>query len=182
MNPTPYTFARIPQFYSELPGPVKDNNFYQTETNSILKNTHNNHNDFRVPNKENPFMNIQITNYDIIQEYPDYVRYNQSMYPTVETETIKNDVNVNFNNGLFQDPQGTLFNRVNSQRQYYSMPVGSVPNNQEAFAHWLWNTPGNCKQGSIFSRYGVQFTDDSLLCNGFNAASPTNFGQINTFN
>jgi len=35
------------------------------------------------------------------------------------------------------------------------------------------------KNGSIWANYGVQYTDDSLMCTGFDTAEPTNQGLLN---
>jgi len=59
------------------------------------------------------------------------------------------------------------------------MPVGSVPNNQGEFANWLYGNRFICKHGSVYQHYGIEYTDDSLTCNGFNAAEPTNKGLLN---
>jgi hypothetical protein len=59
------------------------------------------------------------------------------------------------------------------------MPVGSVPNNQPEFAQFLYGTGPVCKNGSIYQNYGLKYTDDSLVCNGYNVAEPTNKGLLN---
>ena len=83
--------------------------------------------------------------------------------------------------GLYQNSGDLLWNRTNSQRQFYTAPVGSVPSNQPEFAQWLYGDSGGrvCKSGSIYTRRGVEYTDDSLMCNGYNTATPTNFGLLN---
>jgi hypothetical protein len=169
--------------YSFIPGPVKDYNFNmeQSLNNSIKKELENEDpysTGLRNPTKNNPFMNLPISAYDTNQVFNDYDRYDTKGVTTEATQKTSNEVDKKFINKLFQDPAGYLFDRNNSQRQFYSVPVGSVPNNQDEFASWLYLTPGNCKNGSIYMRQGVRFTDDSLLCTGFQAAEPTNFGIL----
>jgi hypothetical protein len=133
----------------------------------------------REPTRDNPMMNVMPLDYDSPPLYGDYYRYEKATYPSDKDLEVRSQVKNNFEDGLFQNADSLLWNRINSQRQYVSMPVGSVPSEQSEFANWLYGTPGNCKQGSVFVGYGVQYTDDSLLCNGFNVAEPTNKGLLN---
>jgi len=170
--------------FSKRPGPVSNYNFNKTYASDV-KSTKKTIVDFlrkeplepdytlRNVTNNNPFMNVPQTAFDAPQQYTDYDRY-----------LNHNDFNVSENlnkvfNDMPMDPAAVVYNHDNSQREFYSVPVGSVPNNQEAFAYWLYGTPGNCKAGSIWSRTGVAYTDDSLLCTGYNAAEPTNFGHLN---
>ena len=132
--------------------------------------------ELRRPTNNNPFMNVNVTDYDKPQVYKNYNRYKEAVYPTPETEEIRKQVSNDFIGGLFQDPNGKLWDRHNSQREYVSQPVGGVPSRQNEFAQWLYGKEYVCKTGSIYDRYGVKSTPDSLVCNGFNAAEPTNFG------
>jgi len=129
----------------------------------------------RRPTPNNPFMNVNVTDYDEPQKYQNYNRYKEAVYPTPETENIRNAVKDEFTLGLFQDPNGKLFERNNSQRQFISQPVGEVPSRQNEFAQWLYGKELVGKTGSIYMRYGVE-TPDSLINSGINASSPTNFG------
>lgn len=179
----------------QLPGPVEDyyfNKNYLNKTDNLknfeqdlLKyegekgNIVNPGRFLRNPSPNNPFMNVPITDYDTKQRYQNYNHNNDWSRPTEQTRGVSNEVNNYFNNYLFQDPAGYFFQKENSQRQFYSVPVGSVPSDQTSFANWLYSVPNNCKHGSIWNRYGTKYTDDSLMCNGYNAAEPTNFGHLN---
>lgn len=135
----------------------------------------------RTPTKMNPFMNVPITDYDRPQDYKNYHRYKIQEHPSPHTEHIRSEVENDFKKGLFQDPNGRLFDRQNSQREYISQPVGGVPNTQGEFANWLYGmNEGVCKSGSIYMRYGVD-VPDQLLCNGINAAEPTNNGILRQY-
>ena len=129
---------------------------------------------FRTPTENNPFSNVPITAFGQPQVYSDYTRMN--LGPA--SKFVKNSMEDNFIKTLYQNPGDKLFERNNSQRQFYSVPVGSVPNNQEAFAESLYGKAYVCKAGSIDMRYGVKYTPDSLTCTGFDSSSPTNFGQL----
>lgn len=132
----------------------------------------------REPTGENPFMNVPITSYDAPQISNNYNRYETPAYPTPKTEAVEDAVEGDFNKGLFQDANGRLFDRNNSQRQFYSTPVGGVPNKQDEFANYLYGQKLVCKSGSIYMRYGNKSNPDSEICNGYNVATPTNFGQL----
>lgn len=133
----------------------------------------------REPTVHNPLMNVMPLDYDMQPLFDDYNRYGRKTYPNKRNVEIKDRIKTEFEKGLYQDADSLLWNRLNSQRQFVSMPVGSVPNNQPEFAHWLYGVNNNCKSGSIFQNYGIKYTDDSLLCNGFNVAEPTNKGLLN---
>lgn len=132
--------------------------------------------DLRPPTQNNPFMNVNVTDYGKPQEYKNYNRYKETIYPTPETENIRNEVQDDFTRGLFQNPSGKLFDRQNSQREYISQPVGEVPSRQNEFAQWLYGKEYVGKSGSIYMRYGMTHTPDSLVNTGFNSSEPSNFG------
>jgi hypothetical protein len=88
----------------------------------------------RRPTKNNPFMNPNITD------------YNNGYVPAacnVDDDQIKDDMYVNFNEDLFRDVD-EVWERENSQRQFYTIPNTAVPNNQVEFAKWLYKAP-SCK-------------------------------------
>ena len=39
----------------------------------------------------------------------------------------------------------SLFDKKNLERQFYTMPVTTIPNDTIEFGKWLYNTNGNCK-------------------------------------
>jgi hypothetical protein len=130
----------------------------------------------RRPTPNNPFMNVNVTDYDKPQEFKNYNRYKEAVYPTPQTEEVRLEVKDDFIDGLFQDPSGKIFDRQNSQREYVSQPVGGVPSRQNEFAQWLYGKPhGTCKSSSIYDRYGVD-VPEQLLCTGYNSSQPTNGG------
>ena len=135
----------------------------------------------RAPTSNNPFMNVMPLDYGAPPVFDNYNRYEKVNYPTPESQNIREEVKSNFEKGLYQNAGGKLWDRMNSQREYVSQPVGSVPNDQAEFANWLYGAPEGriCKTGSVYDRYGLKYTDDSLVCNGFNVASPSNKGLLN---
>ena len=53
-----------------------------------------------------------------------------------------------FNHNLYRDVSD-LYGKNNSQRQYYTMPSTTLPNNQTEFAKWCYNTGPTCKEDTI---------------------------------
>ena len=189
-------FVQYAPASQQLPGPVVDYNFNQNHINEVqkMKNEQNLNQinngpmnpiyHYRTPTNNNPMMNVPITAYDTEQLYTNYARYDENMTPSdlsnkIETRVEDTWNTLNNSSNLFQDPGDYFYQKSNSQREWYSVPNGSVPNEQDSFASWLYSTPGNCKHGSIYMRYGVKYTNDSLLCSGNSAAEPTNFGFLN---
>tara|TARA_Y100000389_G_scaffold201868_1_gene245626 strand:- start:3125 stop:3793 length:669 start_codon:yes stop_codon:yes gene_type:complete len=95
----------------------------------------------RIPTKNNPFMNPPL--------FGDRTTEACSSY---NQKSIQRDIEKNFNEDLYRDAND-IFGKNNSQRQFYSVPGKSIPNDQEAFANWLYSTPPTCKEGN-----GIQCT------------------------
>ena len=111
-------------------------------------------------------MNVPISNYDIPQNYG-----------KAENHCGKS-CKKNFYKNLFRSPDDALWERQSSERQFYTTPNTSVPNEQNKFAMWLYGNNQVGKTGSIYDRYGYPYTSDSLINTGVNAASPQNGGQV----
>ena len=87
------------------------------------------------PNINNPFMNILPTdNRDRLSAC------------TYDKKT-KDEINDAFNTNLYLD-LNDIYGKNNSQRQFYTMPSTTIPNKQDSFAKWLYNTPSICKEGN----------------------------------
>lgn len=88
------------------------------------------------PSINNPFMN------------PDITTFNNGDPPVAANsndDEIKEEMNINFNHDLFRDVD-EVFEKKNSQRQFYTIPNTMVPNNQTEFAKWLYLVPSTCKE------------------------------------
>jgi hypothetical protein len=92
----------------------------------------------RRPTVDNPFMNPNITEYNDTHTVAAC---------NADDEEINEEMEVNFNHDLFRDVD-ELWERENSQRQFYTIPNTQVPNNQVEFAKWLYKLPpgSNCKE------------------------------------
>ena len=92
---------------------------------------------FRKPDTDNPMMNINV--FDLYD--------NKTAIPTYDNPGVNKVVEDKLSDGLFQD-SNDLFNRRNSQRQWYTMPNTEAMNKQTEFAKWCYGTPPTCKEGN----------------------------------
>jgi len=98
-------------------------------------------NERTVPSKPNPFMNV------LINEISDYPTKPPAKY-TMSTP-VKSELDSQFENKVYSDP-GDVWNKNQSQREFYTMPSTSIPNDRESYQNWLYRTPGKtCKEGNM---------------------------------
>lgn len=92
----------------------------------------------RRPTADNPLMNTPAIDYGN-QDIPVACNAND--------DEIKDEIVTSFNKDLFRDID-ELFDKENSQRQFYTVPNTAVPNNQRAFAESLYKLPTEtiCKE------------------------------------
>jgi hypothetical protein len=95
----------------------------------------------RKPTRENPFMNPDITEF---ANGDDHV----PAACNADDDDINDEMRINFNHDLFRDVDD-LWERANSQRQFYTTPNTMIPNNQKEFAEWLYKIPKTCKEDGI---------------------------------
>lgn len=93
------------------------------------------------PTKDNPFANVLLT--DLSKPRP----------PACKYDAVKDSVRSNFNDGLFRNATD-VYERENSQHQYYTMPVTTAIPDTGAFADFLYGGMKSCKenQGQCPSR------------------------------
>jgi hypothetical protein len=89
------------------------------------------------PTKNNPFMNAM--NYDS--------RYRQPACTPIGDEVIQENIDDFFNDNLFKDVSD-IYNKRASQRQFFTMPYTTYPNDGGNFAKWLYGRPRTCKEGN----------------------------------
>ena len=92
----------------------------------------------RRPTPDNPFMNPLLT---------DYNTENIPQASNVDDEDIQTEMKLNFNKDLFRD-NDDLFDRKNAERIFYTVPGGSIPNDQDAFAKWCYGNSETCHNDS----------------------------------
>lgn len=93
-----------------------------------------------TPNVDNPFMNINLITDN---------KEKDSAPPSWNNEKIQEDIEDKFGYNLYRDV-GDLYGKSNSQRQYYTMPSTTIPNNQTSFAKWCYSTGPTCKESAIY--------------------------------
>jgi len=90
-----------------------------------------------APTKDNPFMNVLMSDYTEQPERPEACN--------IKKEDIKESAEENFNHNLYRDVSD-VWNKTHSQRQFYTMPNTQIPNKQREFAEWLYKTDKTCKE------------------------------------
>ena len=91
----------------------------------------------RIPEKNNPFMNPTL--YGDKNSKKPCVSYNN--------KGIQRDIEEKFNEDLYKDVND-IFGKNNSQRQFYTVPGKTNPNDLESYKNWLYSTPPTCKEGN----------------------------------
>jgi hypothetical protein len=95
--------------------------------------------DYTPPTARNLFMNVLL----------DEIKYNPGRPEAapVDNPTVKQTMDDYFRVQWFSDPTD-VFGKNQSQRQFVTQPSTTVPNDQGAFADWLYKIPGKtCKEG-----------------------------------
>ena len=93
----------------------------------------------KLPTKENPFMNPTIGDYSLGNFEESCHSYNNNVVRDLEE--------INFDKSLYKN-KSDIFNKNNSQREFYTMPVNSIVNDQGGFSEWCYGRPPSCKQGN----------------------------------
>ena len=91
-----------------------------------------------VPTVNNPFMNVLLTDYTKKNRKPAANSHNNTV--------IQDEIENKFESNLYNDVEN-VFARNNSQRQFYTNPSTTIPNDQTGFAEWLYSRPKSCKEG-----------------------------------
>ena len=99
------------------------------------------------PSNENPFANVTYFDYENDPNRP----------PACSIDNVKENVNDKFFHS-FPQSEYDLYNNGHSQRQFFSMPNTTIPNDQASFAKWLYgdinktckSNPLNCTGTEAF--------------------------------
>ncbi len=150
-------FTYIIWFYSKKN--IENFNFIEDINNSLF-----NKNDKRIvkPTQDNPFMNVQMDDY---LYNPD--REAISKLNNYNNDELNKEIDVAFNYNLYRDVDD-VFNKQNSQREFYTMPSTTIPNKQGDLANWLYNVPPTCKEnGLMCAKNNFEWLKDSKHRNPF---------------
>ena len=113
------------------------------------------------PSVDNPMMNINLITSDKTQDAA----------PTSwNDDSLKEKIEEKYNYNLYRDV-GDLYGKSNSQRQFYTMPSTTIPNNQTSFAKWCYSTGPTCKETSIYcasTMDPIHVLDDTNVYKGNN--------------
>lgn len=90
-----------------------------------------------TPTVENPFMN----------PLANESRYRQPACKSFNDKSLQDKITNFFDDNLFKDPND-IYDKNNSQRQFFTMPYTTYPNDQGTFANWLYKRPPTCKEGN----------------------------------
>jgi len=101
------------------------------------------------PTINNPFTNILFDEYE---SGP-----NRESLIDIESEKSKKELEEKFGYNLYKDIND-IYNTNNSQRQFYTTPITTIPNKQKEFAEWLYKTKPTCKEGNGFQCIGNNYT------------------------
>lgn len=81
------------------------------------------------PTPDNPFMNVNLTDYT---DFP-----NRPKACNVSKASTKKDIEKNFNERFPRDVDD-IYGKKMTDRQFYTMPSTTIPNDQKSFAEWLY--------------------------------------------
>lgn len=96
------------------------------------------------PTIDNPFMNATMKDYMNLDKNGKIV--DRPPACDVEEPEIKKQMDDYFNNNLYRDVDD-VFGKMNSQRQFFTMPWTTIPNDPNLdFAKWLYLNPKTCKE------------------------------------
>lgn len=116
-----------------------DVDLYDDDEDDDDGDSHNNGTFCTKPTKDNPFMNVMISDYTTNPERKGACNYNNNISKKIKDiyfEKTYRDVN-------------NIFDTNNSFRQYYTMPNTTIPNDQIEFAKRLYGIEGKtCKEGN----------------------------------
>jgi hypothetical protein len=129
----------------------KDSNIYSNWTddkgNSGITYKMNNKlvdNTCRKPTADNPYANIVFSDYLDAGNVASPCNVDDDELPKKSLEL--------YNSTIFRNVDD-VFERENSQRLFYTLPVNTVPNKQTEFARWLYDTGPRCKEDTSKCTY-----------------------------
>ena len=139
---TYYLYTNYPKKIS-----IKSDSKIPRETIGLIEKLENNDNSNTVctePTIDNPFMNVTMKDYLNVDPNTQSIIDRPPACSTVNPD-IKKKIDNYFDNNLYKDVND-VFGKMNSQRQFYTMPSTTIPNAQNEFAKWLYLNPKTCKE------------------------------------
>lgn len=87
------------------------------------------------PTQENPFMN------------PSLIGNNKYKSCPIENKNITDSIDYYFNNNVFRETDD-IYDKSLLDRQFYTVPSTSIPNNREKLTSWLYERGPTCKENN----------------------------------
>jgi len=110
--------------------------------------------DRTAPTAANPFMNVLLTE---IGDNP-----TRGPARNIDAMATRSELDSYFQTMFASDP-GDVFGKTQSQRAFVAAPVTTIPNDQSAFADWLYRVPGQTyKEGNLLASGHVSTGTDVL--------------------
>lgn len=98
----------------------------------------------RKPTVENPFTNIVFSDYLDAQNIAEPCN--------IDDNDIPNEMQNLYNSSIYRN-LSDVWERENSQRTFYTVPIQTVPNSQTDFANWLYKTGPTCHENTEYCTY-----------------------------
>ena len=122
-----------------------------TQSNPSYKETmqlqNNTKKEYVKPTKNNPFMNVLYTDYKDNPNRDSEISKHIYFDNDEKRKEIENSIKKSFKHNLYKDVSD-VFGRMNSERQFYTTPITTIPNDQGSFAKWLYGRPKTCKENN----------------------------------
>lgn len=96
------------------------------------------------PTVNNPFMNVLMTDYT---DNP-----NRPVSCKLTDKTVGSKAKKHFEHNLYRDVDD-IFHRKASDRQFYTTPITTIPNDSKSFAEWCYGNNKTCKEGNSTQCY-----------------------------
>jgi hypothetical protein len=92
------------------------------------------------PSKDNPFMNVLVSDYGHNPQRPRACRMEGK---------VKHEVKKHFDHNLYRDVDDIVHKKA-SDRQFYTTPSTTIPNDSVGYAKWLYGdqSSSSCKEGN----------------------------------
>lgn len=98
----------------------------------------------RKPTVDNPFSNIVFSDYLDAQNIAEPCN--------IDDSDVQNQMQNLYNSSIYRNLED-VWERENSQRMFYTVPIQTVPNSQTDFANWLYKTGPTCHENTQYCTY-----------------------------
>jgi hypothetical protein len=96
------------------------------------------------PSLENPFMNPSIIDY--------FNKNNNIKACDYDNKMIEENVNNYFKSNVYKDVND-IYERNFSERQFYTVPASTIPNDRKSYEQWLYHRDKTCKENNGIQCY-----------------------------